>query len=189
MNRPLRAIARLAAVVLPALGLAALWAQSDHTFRQGTEWEVPIMGYDPRDILRGHYVEFSYDWPLEGVAQSGLAFLCLSGDAPQLDSVIPVESEADLAGCAHPAKADPGHIYGISSLERGRLYLDQNRAAALDVQLRDRDQRGIVTIRQREDGSFTPIAIRFRPLTAEEQAERDAPEQRPFTPPAIMDAP
>ncbi|SHN58964.1 GDYXXLXY domain-containing protein [Erythrobacter sanguineus] len=180
---------RLAAVLIPALGLAGLWGMSDHTYRQGTEWEVPIMGYDPRDILRGHYVEFTYDWPREGAAEGRLAYLCLFGDPPRLDRAVPAESEADLADCAHPAKADPNHIYGMSSLERGRLYLDQNRARVLDKQLRNRDQRGIVTIRQREDGSFTPIAIHFRPHTPEERAGRDMPEQRPFTPPPIMDTP
>jgi hypothetical protein len=46
----------------------------------------------------------------------------------------------------------------------------------------------MVTIRQRDDGSFRPVAIRFRPLTQEEIAGRDAPgkgaeDQRP--PPAI----
>jgi hypothetical protein len=59
--------------------------------------------------------------------------------------------------------------------------------------LQDPDLRGIVTIRQREDGSFTAIAIRFRPLTPEEIAERDAPAEAPrspfdpLAPPAVMD--
>jgi hypothetical protein len=185
MNR----LARIAAVLLPAFGLAALWVESHLTYNEGTEWDVPVMGYDPRDMLRGHYVEFTYDWPLEGTpAESGLAFLCLSGDAPQLDGAMPLESEADLAACAHPLRAEEDHVYGMTSLERGRLYLDQNRARAFDDELRDFDQRGIVTIRQRDDGSFTPVAIRFRPLTPEERAARDAPpEERPVPP--IMDAP
>ncbi len=42
MNR----LVRLAAVVAPVLGLAALWATSHQTYQQGTEWEVPIQGYD-----------------------------------------------------------------------------------------------------------------------------------------------
>lgn len=78
MNR----LARLAAVAVPLLGLAALWVQSDRTWRTGTEWEVPIAGYDPRDYLRGHYVEFSYDWP--GIDERGVApggMLCLEGRA------------------------------------------------------------------------------------------------------------
>ena len=180
--------ARLAAMVLPVLGLAGLWAQSDRHYRQGTEWEVPIQGYDPRDFLRGHYVEFTYDWPgLDFWATgSGPEALCLEGVAPQIERV--TLSKAD-ATCAHRLIADSGHVYGENSLGSGRLYIGQDRALALEEQLRDRDQRGIDTIRQREDGSFTPIAIRFRPLTPRERAEQDARNERAEElppPPAIM---
>ena len=65
---------------------------------------------------------------------------------------------------------------------RGRLYIGQQRAAELQQSLRNRDQRGIVTIRRREDGSFTPVGIRFRALTPAEIAERDAPADRPAPP-------
>ena len=169
--------ARLLAVILPLVGLAGLWAMSANTYRQGTEWEVPIEGYDPRDLLRGHYVEFSYDWPgLEMDQFMGPQQLCIEGAAPRIDRVTtPVNgTAAAAAACAHPLKAGEGGVYGNSALSRGRLYVGQDRAAQLDTQLRNRDQRGIVTIRQREDGSFTPIAIRFRPLTPAERAERDA---------------
>ena len=51
MNR----LVRLAALALPLAGLAGLWFLSDRTFQQGTEWEVPIDGFDPRDFLRRFY--------------------------------------------------------------------------------------------------------------------------------------
>lgn len=180
--------ARLIAVLLPAIGLAGLWGMSDHTYRQGTEWEVPIMGYDPRDYLRGHYVEFSYDWPGFFYEGSVPEALCLTGKAPRLDRA---EWLREGEPCAHPVRADLSGVYSSDALMRGRLYVGQDRALALEEQLRNRDQRGIVTIRQRDDGSFTPIAIRFRPLTPAETAERDAQDaeaERPFVPPPIMDA-
>ena len=180
MNR----IGRLAAITLPLAGLAGLWALSDHTFRQGTEWEVPIAGYDPRDYLRGHYVEFTYDWPgIEEFRDAPPQLLCLEGTAPKVTRVV-----ADSTGpCAHPIRTDRSAVYGWDGLARGRLYLDQDRARAMQQELQDRDQRGIVTIRQREDGSFTALRIRFRPLTAAERAERDAPREEPARqPPAIM---
>lgn len=181
MNR----LARLAAVALPALGLAGLWAMSDHTYRQGTEWEVPIMGYDPRDYLRGHYVEFTYDWPgLERWRDAPPDRLCLEGDAPVIARITFVEP---VDGCGHPIRTDHAGVYGGSALTRGRLYVGQQRAAQLEQSLRNRDQRGIVTIRQRDDGSFTPIGISFRPLTPAEMAERDAQRAREtLPPPAIM---
>lgn len=169
MNRALR----LAAALLPVLGLAGLWGQSHLAFQQGTEWEVPIMGYDPRDYLRGQYVEFAYDWPGYGRVASGSAqALCLEGTAPAITRV--VEAGEGIA-CAHPVRANPADAYGLNGTARGRLYVGQARAAALEEALRNQDQRGIVTIRQREDGSFTPLAIRFRPLTPQELAERGAP--------------
>lgn len=165
--------ARLLAAVLPLAGLAGLWVQSDSHYRTGTEWEVPIEGYDPRDFLRGHYVEFTYDWP--GLAESDIipATLCLQGDAPVIGRVT-TDSEKD---CAHPLRAEGSGVYGWDALWRGRLYVGQERAMELQQQLQKSDQRGIVTIRQREDGSFTPISIRFRPLTPAEIAEREAQRQ------------
>ena len=183
--------ARLLAAVLPLAGLAALWVQSDRTFHTGTEWDVPIQGYDPRDYLRGHYVEFQYDWP--GYDERGdgpVGELCLEGQAPRLDAV---RKAVPGQPCAHPVHLDSGGLYGMGGLMTGRLYIGQDRAAQLQEQLRDRDQRGIVTIRQREDGSFAPVGIRFRPLTPAEKAERDAPPDAPLSPldplgpPAVMD--
>ncbi|MDZ4277388.1 MAG: GDYXXLXY domain-containing protein [Erythrobacter sp.] len=180
MNR----LTRVAAVVLPVIGLAGVWGMSDHTYRQGTEWEVPIQGYDPRDYLRGHYVEFSYDWPgEEDLSDIALSALCLEGEAPNIARVRWLQEDE---ACDHPVRTDSTGVYGWDGLTRGRLYLGQDRAIALQGELQELGQRGIVTIRQREDGSFTPIAIRFRPLTPAEQAERDAQDQPPTMPPAIM---
>lgn len=179
-------VARLAATILPLVGLAALWVQSERTYKTGTEWEVPIVGYDPRDYLRGHYVEFAYEWP--GLPDHGTvpAALCLEGTAPVIARVI---ARTGTAGCANPVMPRTSDVYGVNGLARGRLYLGQDRAAALQEQLSDADQRGIVTIRQRDDGSFTPVGIRFRPLTPAERAERDAQNERAGElppPPAIM---
>jgi hypothetical protein len=179
--------ARLAAVIAPVLGLGALWVQSDRTYHKGTEWEVPIQGYDPRDYLRGHYVEFSYDWPgIDEFRDVPPEALCLAGEAPTLAQVTRIAVDAP---CRHRVRADRSGVYGWEALTRGRLYIGQDRAARLEEELRNRDQRGIVTIRQREDGSFTPVSIRFRPLTAAEIAERDAPQEdrfNPLGPPAVM---
>ena len=185
MNRALRA----AVLALPLAGLAALWGQSHHTYHQGTAWDVPVAGYDPRDILRGHYVEFEYDWPGYGRAGWGsLRTLCLEGAAPQIARVREAQPGAP---CPHPVRANPADVYGPDGTARGRLYVGQGRAAALEQALRNPDQRAIVTIRQRDDGSFTPIAIRLRALTAAERAERAeraAPNDRAgeFPPPPAV---
>jgi len=172
-------------MLLPLAGLAVLWAQSEQLSRQGTDWEVPIQGYDPRDLLRGHYVEFRYDWPIreeeleeedEPIRVSWSSnYLCLIGDPPMIVEVIRFDSPTDpgFDQCEHKLSVQPGSVYGYSSLERGRLYVGQDRALELEEGLRDREQRGIVTFRQRKDGVLTPLDIRFRPLTAQEREERE----------------
>ncbi|MEM9502067.1 MAG: GDYXXLXY domain-containing protein [Pseudomonadota bacterium] len=181
--------ARLVTAIAPVLGLVALWGWSDYLSRQGTDWDVEIEGYDPRDLLRGHYVEFTYDWP-EPVhnaedsedrlwrSRGGPQILCLYGEAPALDRAVSIQ-EAEVGECAHLARSDGTSVYGLTSLERGRFYVGQDRALEIEEEMRDRDQRGIVTIRQREDGTITPLAIRFRPLTEEEVSVRDGESGEP----------
>jgi len=178
--------ARLGALILPLAGLAALWLASERTYRTGTEWEVPIEGYDPRDYLRGHFVEFAYDWPGLAAGDIPPAALCLEGRAPVIARVT---AHAAFPDCAHPVMPRGSTVYGANGLLRGRLYVDQERAVWLETQLGDPALRGVVTIRQRDDGSFTPLAIRFRPLTPAERAAREAQNEgagdlRP--PPPIM---
>ncbi|MEL6486900.1 MAG: GDYXXLXY domain-containing protein [Pseudomonadota bacterium] len=182
------ALRALFLVALPFAGLAALWWQSDTLSRQGTDWEVEIEGYDPRDLLRGHFVEFQYAWPIRPTAveedgearpprwQRAPQALCLIGEAPEIAEAIVYDSEFDpeFEMCEHKLIAQAGSVYGSGSLARGRLYVGQERARAIQEELRNRDQRGIVTIRQREDGVLTALGIRFRPLSEEELAERDA---------------
>jgi len=54
----------LVAVIAPILGLIALIGRAELNLRGGREWHLPITGYDPRDLLSGHYLRYQYalDW-------------------------------------------------------------------------------------------------------------------------------
>lgn len=179
--------ATLAALALPLAGLAGLWAWTDSWTREGTDWDVPVQGYDPRDLLRGHYIQFQYDWPGESVTDDNrwwLGSFCIEGTAPNIERIVVRD---DVESCAHFAKPEAASIYGGQGLRRGRLYVPQTRARELEQKLADPELRGIVTVRQRTDGRILPQSIRFRPLTAEERAEREARrEEETSPPPAIM---
>ena len=180
----MKRFAILLSLILPVLGLAALWAWTDNWTREGTDWEVPVEGYDPRDLLRGHYIEFNYDWPIEDVDEADrfwIEALCIEGDPPVIARARIVE---DVSECAHFAKADPGSVYGMGGLSRGRLYVPQTQASELEDKLRNPDLRGIVTLRQRVDGRILPQSIRFEEWTDEERAERDR-----VVDPSDLDAP
>ena len=165
---------RAAAIVLPLLGLAATWTFTHVRAQQGTEWDVPIAGYDPRDLLRGHYVIYTYEWP--GLEDSEpwryAGELCIHGTAPAIERV---------TGGADPVCVNPVRAYDYSDdfgggITTGRLYVSQEEGARLQEQLTDPKLQGTVRIRLREDGHITPLRISFRPRPAEPVTTVEASE-------------
>lgn len=158
-----RALLHVAALALPLLGLGGMWLQADRVSREGTEWDVPIRGYDPRDLLQGHYVQFQYDWPASDLSDPervyGYNALCLTGTAPTIASV---RIKRDDEGCTPFVRE--GDAFN------GRLYASQSQALRLEKDLRDPAKQGVVRIRLRPDGHITPLGISFRPRPPEPQA-------------------
>ncbi|ABC64462.1 GDYXXLXY domain-containing protein [Erythrobacter litoralis] len=180
--------ASLLALALPVIGLGGLWAWTESWSREGTDWDVPVAGYDPRDLLRGHYIEFTYDWAGDDLSGASPDAFCIEGEAPEIARIV---ARDDVESCAHFARADYGSVYGGAGLQRGRLYVPQTQARELEDKLRDPDLRGIVTVRQRIDGRILPQSIRFEELTEEERLERERQreEERRRSVPDIMVAP
>lgn len=153
--------AKYLTLALPVMGLGGLWGWSDFKSKQGTDWLVPIQGYDPRDLLRGHYIQFSYDWPGLSEDETYLSDrYCIDGTAPQIERLVVA---GDARDCAHPVRADYSGVYGESELVIGRIYVPQTQASELEDKLLDPALRGYVLIRQREDGKITPRELRFEP--------------------------
>lgn len=59
-----------------------------HLSDSGTEWEIPVRGYDPRDLLRGRYIRFQYDFNLQNRRQDcyGDCVICLTGDKQSFEA-------------------------------------------------------------------------------------------------------
>lgn len=184
-----RRLASLLALALPMVGLAGLWASTDYWHRKGTDWLVPVEGYDPRDLLRGHYVEFRYAWPgaeavnawetgstAEGAAPAGYPFGgCIDGEAPEIDRVVRLGSEAERAACPQVLAPDPATLNGYPDLPRnGRLYIPQTAGARLEAQLRNPDLQGMMRVRLRTDGTVTPLELTFGPRSTETGMGADA---------------
>lgn len=154
-----RTLLRVVALVVPLLGLAATWAFTHVRAQRGTEWDVPIAGYDPRDLLRGHYVIYTYDWP--GLAETDdwlvARGLCLHGNAPVIDRV----TLGAGPSCANPVRSyDYSDDFG-GGIVTGRLYVSQAEGARLQEQLTEPGLQGTVRIRLRDDGHVTPLRITF----------------------------
>lgn len=51
-------------VMIPFVLLCLLIVRAEYHVAMGAQWDFAITGYDPRDLLRGHYLRFRlvYDW-------------------------------------------------------------------------------------------------------------------------------
>lgn len=72
----------VAALIFPVIILGALVAYKQFIFSEGQEIVLPIKGYDPRDLLSGHYLIYRVQYGVEGICANSNqgeqeAFVCL----------------------------------------------------------------------------------------------------------------
>ena len=181
-----RRLASLLAIALPLVGLSGMWASTERWSKQGTDWLVPVEGYDPRDLLRGHYVQFRFAWPgAEEPAFAASATVepenypfggCVTGTAPTIDRVVRIDSEAARDACPHLLAPAETTMFGTPDLPReGRLYVAQTAGRRLEEQLRNPKLQGLVRVRLRSDGTVTPLELSFRPRPPQPESAADSP--------------
>lgn len=170
------------ALMLPLVVLGFSWAATYRLAQQGEEWLIPIRGYDPRDLLRGHYIQYQYDWPVDAASPekpgsdggpSNIAFasqLCIEGTAPHISRVRelpailePSSGPGQAGGCATIVRASLGARREVRGLSAGILFTSQTRAMALSRQLANPGLQGFVRVRIRPDGVMRPVDLEFKP--------------------------
>ena len=93
----------LLAVALPIVTVCLLIVRAELNVNSGSEWELSIEGYDPRDILRGHYLRFQVDYHLneadEGCLGQATCCLCLTDVGERIPSVRSEDCNLAIAQC------------------------------------------------------------------------------------------
>lgn len=174
-------------LAIPLLALGYSWLTSHREAQQGTYWDVPVGGYDPRDLLRGHYITFQYQWPFpsEDGGAKYRASLCISGTSPQIDKIAQI-TPSDPINCAKGRFVDHANRSGDFGLDFGRLYVAQTKAMNYESKLNDPKLQGMMRVRVDYNGVLHPVSLSFRTKTAEdlarEEAEGDADERDVLTP-------
>lgn len=120
------------ALVLPSLTIIALIARAEAKLRDGVEWTVPISGYDPRDMLQGHYLNYRVDWDA-GQCPNNVSSccLCLSGEAGERPSARRISCDEKDSDCRSLVSAA-----GEASLRQ--YYVPENAAEDVAQRLRDK---------------------------------------------------
>lgn len=170
----------IATLALPVVVLGLMWANTWRTAQQGVEWLIPIEGYDPRDLLRGHFVQYRYDWPIDASATpqssrsdpfdvSFASTLCIEGRAPVITKVREIQptfeqwSQRASRHCDAIAKATLGARREIQGLNTGIFYASQVKARDYSIRLANPKLRAFIRVKIRPDGVMRPVAMEFSP--------------------------
>ena len=65
------------ALLLPVVAFIGLVGRAELLRASGPVFHVTIAGYDPRDLLQGHYLRYRLQWPTDGVCDGATCCLCL----------------------------------------------------------------------------------------------------------------
>lgn len=74
-------------LALPFLAMIFMIVSSELNIRNNTEYRIDITGYDPRDLLTGHYITFQYQWPenAKDSCTQAQCYACFSGNPQSPD--------------------------------------------------------------------------------------------------------
>lgn len=168
MNRRL-AVAVVGTLALPIMALAVLIGEQELRFGKAQQVNVPVRGYDPRDLLRGHYITGQLDWDWEAPPEkTGTGGLCILPDAAARPKVRflenwrpgdrPLGCRLVVAGRVAPPAFVPTTLdSGTSSM---RLYVSETRAPELEELIREHPGALTVDLAVRADGSAAIMALR-----------------------------
>lgn len=144
------------ALLLPVAVLAGnVWLH--HQQRTSGEAVIfPIEGFDPRDLLSGHYLIYRIDY---GIAENSgcptsdiTASLCLTPER----RVYPVDELPET--CTQHIRGNcDAQAHFVSGLER--FYVPEQYAAALDEKVRNNRSKLVVSIDQSGNAGITDLLI------------------------------
>jgi len=124
----------LMAVLIPFILLCLLIIRAEFHISQGKEWKFQVQGYDPRDLLRGHYLRFNlrYNWA-EGNSQcENVNDCCLC-----LSDIGEIAPKVQKTSCEVAQNQCDGFISGEFEQSLNRYYIPENYAVQAEQILRD----------------------------------------------------
>lgn len=140
-------------IFLPVIIMGLLIASNIHNQKNGEQWRIPVTGYDPRDLLRGHYLTFRYDWNWRDKIQENKnerancvgreCALCLQRSDEEITHIAYVDSVENARQCDSFIKGRSYNMnnFSISGGAYGlqRYYIPEKNARQLDQMLRQND--------------------------------------------------
>lgn len=146
-------------IFLPVIGILFLNISAIIDSRRGTSLYLPISGYDPRDLLSGHYLRYDIDYGLntkctysgftEGkhineprrLIRNNYIYLCLDEGKKNTFNKYPNKCKLKIRGKCKKSRFVAGierfYIPENKAKEHEKLLLDSSNKAELEVLIRN----------------------------------------------------
>lgn len=156
------------ALALPLLAIGAAILRAELSLERASDFVFEIEGYDPRDLLRGHYLQFRLRVDPVPVREpcddaSGQCCLCLTrvaaSEPPRAERTSCATARAVCDGALHTRYLNQSHRYYVpeaqaAALERRLIEAMQRRKAEVVLAI---DETGQARVRElRIDGRAIP---------------------------------
>src|SRR5262245_44165272 len=118
----------LFALLLPGFSLGTLTGYKAFKRQAGAVVRLPITGYDPRDLLSGHYLTYRLDLP-GAICETDAdpVFICIDGEDGETSFTVPDLAEGSCKAILR-ARCEYGRV--LAGVER--FYVPEDRATELD---------------------------------------------------------
>jgi hypothetical protein len=124
------------ALLLPIAAVGAMIVRAEITTRGGRPWVVHIEGYDPRDLVRGHYLRFGVKWrwesPFDSCTESTCCY-CLNGAGPP-----PVEPDVTRISCS-ATSACASWIPEERAQNLNQFFIPEDKGTELEKAIRNKE--------------------------------------------------
>ncbi|MCO5112550.1 MAG: GDYXXLXY domain-containing protein [Bdellovibrionaceae bacterium] len=164
-------------ILFPILVLLGMVIKHHLNIESGGKVTLKILGYDPRDLLSGHYITYRVDYEIDPAHICRMwntnesAFICLSGNRKF------TTNSKELKGCDLYLKGICKHGRFEAGIER--FYIPENLAKDLDMAVRDGQGKINVTIQKNGTGMVTDLLIEDLPFKEWVRKKRDHKESAP----------
>lgn len=167
MIKPARQLRVTLSLMLPIAFLCGLVAVKQWTLHQGIDIKLPIEGFDPRDLLAGHYLTYSVNYGVPVCADSTVgnipdpfaghdipAYVCLKPAFFRFGKQFSPECTLAIRGVCRMFRFEAG-------IER--FYIPENYARPLDLAVRNKNGEIIVSITDSGTAMVKELLIDGRP--------------------------
>ncbi len=136
---------KIIALLIPILIILGAIGKSEYQLATGETWRFKISGYDPRDLLRGHYVmyqvEFDWEEGKKDCPDKKDCCVCLKRkkDSSEL-------SKVSKMSCSMAVDRCDGFIKDKYLHQLRKYFIPEDQGKALEKAIREKDPEILVSI-------------------------------------------